>query len=771
MRRNTNITMKCIIICIALFMINNTIEAKGPNRHMEMKWELGYAASKEAKPEKWIPATVPGAVQLDIAKAEKYAPYYYAEHWKDYLWMEDNYYTYRSNFKKPELSAAERLYFSSEGIDYQFEIYLNNEKIFEQEGMFTAVSLDLTEKLKESNTLIVKIFPAPKLHSKPADRTQASNSVKPAVSYGWDWHPRLLPLGIWDDTYLEIRSNSFVNDIYVNYQLNNELTEADVSLEVNGRNLKGNHFVWSLKDKDGMVVSKAEGNIANDEFNSTATIDRPNLWWPHDQGDSYLYNSEFQLIDNSGKILQSNTSKIGFRRVKLVMNSGAWNDPDGFPKSRSVPPIQFEINGRKIFCKGSNWVNPEIFPGIITRERYKQLLSLAKEANFNILRVWGGGIVNKEPFFELCDEMGILVWQEFPLACNNYPDDAHYLQILKQEATSIINRVRKHPSLAFWCGGNELFNNWSGMTDQSLALRLLNSRCLELDPFTPFIPTSPIMGMAHGHYVFREWSTKEEVFQEMARSKFTAYTEFGMPGPSSVEILKTIIPKEELWPPKAGTSWESHHAYNAWVGNTWLCEDIIEDYFGKSDSLAQLVSNGQLLQGEGYKCIFEEARRQKPYCAMAINWCYTEPWPTAANNSIINYPNIPKPGFYAVKNACRPVLSSARFSKFKWTEGETFFTDLWMLNDDYKDLPAGKVTIKIISGVAPVTLLEWEFGSMNANVNQAGPTVRYKLPAWKSDRFRILLEVEGHPEYNSEYTLAYQPRATGRKKYTPVLNK
>ena len=762
--------MRSLIICMAFFITNNTLEANDTNRHLGMKWELGYAAIKEAKPDKWIPSTVPGAVQLDIAKAEKYAPYYYAEHWKDYLWMEDNYYSYRSTFKKPELSLNEKLIFISKGIDYQFEVYINGEKILAQEGMFTTVNLDLTAKLKESNILVVKIFPAPKLHSKPADRTQASSSVKPAVSYGWDWHPRLLPLGIWDDTYLEIQPTSFVNDIHVNYQLNNDLSKADISLEVNGHNLIGNRYLWNLKDKIGVVVAKSEGNIESNDFKSAAPLDNPNLWWPHDNGEPYLYNSEFQLIDNSGKVLQSNTSKIGFRRVKLVMNSGAWSEPEGFPKTRSVPPIQFEINGRKIFCKGSNWVNPEIFPGIMTYERYKQLLTLAKEANFNILRVWGGGIVNKESFFELCDEMGILVWQEFPLACNNYPDDPHYLQILKQEATSIINRVKKHPSLAFWCGGNELFNNWSGMTDQSLALRMLNSLSLELDPSTPFIPTSPIMGMAHGHYVFREWSTKEEVFQEMARSKFTAYTEFGMPAPSSVEILKTIIPKEELWPPKPGTSWESHHAYNAWVGNTWLCEDIIEDYFGKSDSLEQLVANGQLLQGEGYKCIFEEARRQKPYCAMAINWCYSEPWPTAANNSIVSYPNIPKPGYYAVKNACRPVLASAKLPKFKWTEGETFYTDLWMLNDFYKDLPAGKVTIKIASETTTVTILDWDFMPMSANINQVGPTVRYKLPAFKSDRFRILLEVEGHPEYNSEYSLAYQPRTIKGKRITPVMN-
>lgn len=763
--------MRSLIICVAILLINDILKSSELNLRPEIMRELGYSAVSEAQPEKWIPATIPGAVQLDIAKAEKYAPYYYAEHWKDYNWMEDNYYTYRSNFKKPELPASERLYFISQGIDYQFEIYLNGEKIFEQEGMFTPVSLDLTSRLKENNILIIKVFPAPKNHPLPVDRTQASHSVKPAVSYGWDWHPRLLPLGIWDDTYLEIQPETFVNDVHVNYQLNNELSKADITLVVDGRSLKGNRYRWSLKDKNGMVAAKGEGDIADNNFKQAATIDRPKLWWPHDQGESYLYNSEFQLIDNSGKIIQTFASKIGFRQVKLVMNTGAWNEPAGFPKTRSVPPIQFEINNRKIFCKGSNWVNPEIFPGIITRERYQQLLTLAKAANFNILRVWGGGIVNKESFFELCDEMGILVWQEFPLACNNYPDDPHYLQILKQESRSIINRVKKHPSLAFWCGGNELFNNWSGMTDQSLALRLLNSQCLELDPSTPFIPTSPLMGMAHGNYVFRDWSTKEEVFQEMARSKFTAYTEFGMPAPASVEILKTIIPKEELWPPKPGASWESHHAYNAWVGNTWLCEDIIEDYFGKSVALEELVANGQLMQGEGYKCIFEEARRQKPYCSMAINWCYSEPWPTAANNSIVSYPNIPKPGYYAVKNACRPVLASARFSKFKWREGETFFTDIWMLNDHYKDLPAGKVKVKIVAAdERSITVLNWEYIAMKASINQPGPTVRCQLPGWKTDRFKVLLEVEGHPEYNSEYTLAYQPRTTGRFKNTPIMN-
>ncbi|MGE5395395.1 MAG: glycoside hydrolase family 2 protein [Candidatus Saccharibacteria bacterium] len=755
--------MKYLNMFLVFALFHLFVQANTSINPSALKWELAWSKTMDGPLSKWIPATVPGAVQLDIAKAEKYQPFYYAEHWKDYLWMEDDFYTYRTSFKKPDLSSEERLAFISKGIDYQFKIFLNDKELWSQEGMFTPVNLDLTDYLKENNELRILVYPAPKAHTNSVDRSQAAHSVKPAVSYGWDWHPRLIPLGIWDDTYLEVQSASHIDDFHVNYTLNEDLTKADIQLQMEGRKLEEAPFVWILKDENGKEVLRSENK-------TELTFVNPRLWWTHDHGQPTLYTSTLQLFNASGKVIQTIESKIGFRRIKLVMNEGAWREPDGFPKTRSVPPAQLELNGRKIFCKGTNWVNPEIFPGIMTRERYNELLVLAKEANFNILRIWGGGIVNKESFFEICDEKGILVWQEFPLACNDYPDEAHYLSILKQESASIINRVKKHPSLAFWCGGNELFNAWSGMTEQSLPLRLLNSQCLKLDPNSPFISTSPLMGMAHGNYVFRDLNTKEEVFTNMARAHYTTYTEFGMPAPSSVEILKTIIPQEQLWPPKAGTSWESHHAFNSWVGNTWLCQDIIEDYFGKSNTLEELVANGQLMQGEGYKCIYETARRQKPYCSMACNWCYDEPWPTAANNSIVSYPAIPKPGFYAVKNACRPVLASVQLSKFKWTEGEIFSADVWMLSDSYQELPAGKVTIRLVAGTSEINVLEWPYNPMKANMNQAGPTVRCKLPAWSTDRFKVVLEVEGHPEYNSEYTLAYQPRTVERKRTLPVMN-
>ncbi len=742
------------------------------NSPITLQWEVGHKKSKESTPEKFVPATVPGAVQLDIARAEQYAPYYFADHWKDYLWMEDVYWEYKTEFAKPALEPGEKLFFVSKGIDYEFDIVLNGETLFYQEGMFTHVSLDLTNKLKENNQLRVILYPAPKDPSVHfPDRNQARESVKPAVSYTWDWHPRLIPLGIWDDTYLEIRQNSHIAQSLFEYNLAENLKTAELSVTLQGNALQGKQIRWKILQPSGKEVFNQTFPATGDRFTATGNLSDIELWWPHDHGTPSLYRQIIELLDEQSKVIQTLERKTGFRRTRLVMSQGAWTEPILFPKSRSVAPIQLEINGRNIFAKGSNWVNPDIFPGIITRETYRELVELAVEANFNIFRIWGGGIINKESFFEACDELGIMVWEDFPLACNKYPDTPEYLSILKQEATSIILRLKQHPSLVMWCGGNELFNNWSLMTDQSLPLRLLNSLTLELDPNTPFIMTSPIFGMGHGNYVFRSASTGEEVYQLMKRANNTAYTEFGMPSASPVDILKSIIPENELWPPKPGTSWETHHAFNAWEGETWLMPEMLASYFGPADNLEALVEQSNIIQAEGYKAIYEEARRQKPYCAMALNWCYNEPWPSAANNSIINYPIRPKPGFYAVKAACRPVMASARNEKFSWNEGESFTAELWMLNDQYKKIEPVRFKIYLISGEEKIEILTWDVPLLSENTNLAGPTLRCKLPRWKAPMFTLSLESEEHPEYNSSYQFVYKPLRYRMEAGAPMMNR
>ncbi len=381
-----------LLIIIGCAVFGNLMAIDPPN----LIWELGYSTGGKMDSLNWVEALVPGSVQLDVARAEGYGTYYFADNWKDYLWMEDQEFVYRTRFTKPELEVGQRLIFNSLGIDYEFEISLNGEILVHQEGMFTPVRIDLTDQLEDQNELQVKILPIPKMHMEPADRSQAAASVKPTVSYGWDWHPRLVPMGIWDDTYLEILPGSHVEELTVQYTLNEELSKAEILVEVTGRELVGCILTWKIFDTADKMIDAGHFAPRDNKGKLEMILKNPRLWWPHDHGDPYLYSYSLELADRYGNLLQTMHGNLGFRKVRLVMNEGAWSEPRGFPKTRSVAPIQLEINNRRIFCKGTNWVNPEIFPGMITRERYGALIDLAVEANFNMFRIWGGGIVNKE---------------------------------------------------------------------------------------------------------------------------------------------------------------------------------------------------------------------------------------------------------------------------------------------------------------------------------------------------------------------------------------
>ncbi|MCQ2142534.1 MAG: hypothetical protein MJY56_00540 [Bacteroidales bacterium] len=731
---------------------------------------LTWTVSRADEPSVSYPAAVPGAVQLDLASALGWPDYRYADNYRMFAPLEDVDFVCRSEFMVPEKEASETLWFVSKGIDYECRICLNGHVLATHEGAVSQVEVCLEEYLLPDalNVLEVVVLKAPKKDCGTVDRVQASECCKAPVSYEWDWHPRLIPSGMWDDSGLQTRGRAWLSHARVGYTLSNDFSRASIALDTLVEGDKTDTLLrFILSDHSGKQVMELVGDRLE------GVLDNPHLWWTWDQGTPYLYNYRVKLVDRTGEVLDSVSGRVGFRRVRLVMNEGAWDRPEGSPKSRSDAPAQIELNGRRIFARGTNWVAPEIFVGLAGKARYSELLALAREANFNLLRCWGGCMVSKDCFFEECDERGIMVWQEFPLACNKYPDTPEYLAVLEQEARAIVDRVSPHPCLAILCGGNELFNSWSGMDDQSLPLRLLNKVCYEMVPHIPFIATSPLNGMCHGNYLFRHEG--REVYQWMDEASSTAYTEFGVPGISPREVLEGIIPAEELFPVGPTAAWTAHHAFGAWDGNleTWLGPATIEYYFGKSSSLDELIAKSSLLQGEGYKAIYEEARRQKPYCSMALNWDFNEPWPTAANNSIVCYPAVPKPSFKMVSAACRPVCSSAKFMKFLWEGGEVLEFSMWLLNDSYgvNGMRYNMSAMLVPPDGTEKELLSWATSSLEDNENQQGPTVRVKLPDWPgANRFTVKLLVSGHPEMDSSYTLAYRSVSKGPKVFY-ALNK
>jgi beta-mannosidase len=330
--------------------------------------------------------------------------------------------------------------------------------------------------------------------------------------------------------------------------------------------------------------------------------------------------------------------------------------------------------------------------------------------------------------------------------------------VLDRESRRIIRDLRAHPCLAIWCGGNELFNSWSGMTDQHHAIRLLNANCYALDPDTPFLPTSPVMGVGHGCYRF-ELDDGRDVFQYFRDARHTAYTEFGCPGPADLDVLERIVPTDDRDAIVDGSAWQTRHAIHAWAGReAWLHPQAIERIMGPCATIAELVDAGRLLQREGYVALFEEARRQKPRCSMALNWCYNEPWPTAANNSVIGWPARPKAGYEALRRALRPTQASARIERFQWAAGETFAAELWRLHDGPAPATGGVMRARLELGDRTIELGEWRFDGAAPDTHQQGPVVTATLPELEARTMTLRLEVADQPDWSSEYTLRYRAR-------------
>lgn len=704
------------------------------------QWRGRAAAGNADKA--WFKATVPGNIQYDYGVAHHFGDPNEGYHVEQYLPLEDCTFEYETalSFNR---QPGETVWFCSGGIDYLYDIYLNQTKLYSYEGMYRPVELELTPHLTGSDTLRVVIHPHPKRPGAAAGtRQEADHSCKPPVCYGWDWNPRLMISGMWQEAYIETRAAEHITACEPFVRLAPDYQTAQVRFEIAGTD----RYTITLQDREGNTVYTG----TNPEF----TVKNPQLWWCNGQGEPYLYR--YTVAGHVNTV----TGTLAFREVKVVRNTGA-NGPDGFPKSRYDAPTTVLLNGRRIFAKGSNWVNPELFWGNITAERYEELLELVRDANMNMLRIWGGAGMNKEAFYSACDRLGILVWQEFMLACNRYPDDPHYLAVLEQEATAMIKTLRRHPCLAIWCGGNELFNGWSGMDDQSLPLRLLDRLCYELDPGKPFFKTSPLIGMGHGCYAFKHPDMGGDIFESIRGSHLVAYTEFGVPGLTDVETLKTMMPENELFPVLRTKGWLLRHGLGAWGPGAWICENVLREYFGAPESIEDLVNWSNELQSTGYQAAFEEMRRQWPHCAMALNWCYNEPWSNAANNCLIDYPTKPKRAYYAVQRALRPVLFTAGMPRYDFKEGEAFSADIWFHNDTPQ--PAtGTVTVVLKTGSTEKQLLNWS-AEAGPNSNLQGPTVHFTLPESSEDFITLKLIAENGQE-NEYHLLLRHKKPTAKVK-------
>ncbi len=418
-------------------------------------WELSQSGAEES-----IPATVPGCVHMDLLAAGRLEDPYYRDNELHTLWIGETDWTYRRRFDVDAgLLAHERVLLRCAGLDTLATVTVNGAEVGRTDNMFRTWEFDVQELLRAGENEIAVHFaaPMPYVRARGQERSLPAWGVgqhkldsggwirKEPCNFGWDWGPKLVTSGIWREIELVAFNTARLADVHI---LQDHATPGEVKLAVTAAVEQLGDAPLSVRvavSFAGGVVAEAEAPVDSGAAVCELTVNNPQLWWPHGMGGQPLYEVGVELRSGADA-LDSTARRIGLRTLKLVREKDQWGES-----------FHFAANGIPFFAKGANWIPADTFAPRLTRADYARLLEDAADANMNMLRVWGGGIYEDDVFYELCDELGLCIWQDFMFACATYPTfDEEWMATVRAEAEDNIRRIRHHPSMALWCGNNEL---------------------------------------------------------------------------------------------------------------------------------------------------------------------------------------------------------------------------------------------------------------------------------------------------------------------------
>ncbi len=586
----------------------------------------------------WLPAVVPGCVHADLRRAGKIPDLFWSTNENDVQWIEERDWEYRATFSVPaDLLAEEKVELVADGLDTVATVRLNGRLIGRSENMFIGHRWSVKTLLRPgTNELLIRFDSAmkyirthrtghqPREFNDPVGRSQVIR--KEQCQFGWDWGPRFVTAGIWRDLHLESWSRNRLESVRLT-----QLHAADGSvtlrmapeLEHREAGIACHHRLTL----NSVVIAEGTG--------TKIRVDHPQLWWPNGHGAQPLYTLEIEILHADGSSIGRWLRRIGLRTIALDRHADAAGET-----------FQFVVNGRPIFAKGANWIPAHSFVAGLTREQYARDLRSAAEANMNMMRVWGGGIYESEAFYDICDELGLLVWQDFMFACSLYPGDAAFLSSVQTEAAQQVRRLRHRASLALWCGNNEIETLNSDLLKQpalrrnydALFHRVLPTVVARHDAVTDYWPSSPYRndgdttnaaGEKRGDTHFWDvWHARQPV-KDYEKWRFRFCSEFGMQSYSSPETQATFCPPEDS--NVFGPAMENHQKNRG--GNQVILDYISRRYrFPKSQD--DLIYLSQLNQAFCMQTGVEHYRRLMPHCMGALYWQLNDCWPVASWSSI-----------------------------------------------------------------------------------------------------------------------------------------
>lgn len=649
--------------------------------------------------DKWIDAVVPGDIHIDLINAKLIEDPLTSNHAEKFLWTEEKEWWYRTSFDADYFFDGKKTELIFQGLDLNVKIWLNGYEIANHCNSFLPCVVDVTDYIrKRGNFLVVKLdcglqSAQSRDYMKYDYGVELSYEIdmrrvflrKPQFSFRWDWSQRLVTCGIWRPVELIVHNSAAIRDVRV-YDVFNENKSVDIGFDIGVEFFSDSTDVYqlemSISHNDSQITKTTEisSNAAIQCFNKKIHISDPALWWPVGYGDQNLYEVSVKLLQN-GKQVSNYELKHGIRNIKIV-------EEEIEEEGRS---FTVAVNGERIFCKGANWVPVDSIPARVSGEKYKNLLLKAREANFNILRVWGGGIYEDRIFYELCDELGIMVWQDFMFACAFYPDDeSDFLKNTEIEIQETIKSLRNHASIVLWCGNNEIHWNYYYLKDKfpeffgsSLYDRIIPDLCSKLDGTRPYRKSSPFGGEdANGDMEgdTHDWGfwlpgneEKQLEYKLFSENKSKFCSEYGVMAPPCFRSMEEYIPADELY--KGSETWNIHN--NCY--ELGLIDKLLEMYYCNTEglSLQKYIDYAQMMQADIYKYTIEHFRRRKFKCSGVMFWMYSDCWGTIGW-TIVDYYTRPKASYYYVKRAYNPVLVSIK--------REVEEVSIWIVNDKLQSM-------------------------------------------------------------------------------------
>ncbi|BBH22313.1 hypothetical protein Back11_36580 [Paenibacillus baekrokdamisoli] len=641
----------------------------------------------------WLPASVPGGVHYDLYRAGLIAHPYKNLNSLNCEWVENRWWLYRTTLERPS-QMGDRIELVFKGLDYEAAIYANQTLLGEHKGMFQEAVYDVTALMNEHDRLEISVlFKHAPDEMAQIGKTSETFTQKSRFNYKWDFSTRLVNIGMWDDVVVRVHNMYSIGEVYLSTDVKGFGTpEVDqvigiVRLKTDVQKQASSSYeermplvlIICCRDPEGREVASRVVDVhENRETEVELEVFYPQLWYPNGYGTQSLYSVNVLLQSGDGITVDERTFKTGIRKLEYVQNDISPEDS---------LPYTFKINNKRIYIRGVNMTPLDHLYGNVTNEQYSWMVRLMQQGNINMVRIWGGGLIEKSRFYELCDANGIMIWQEFiqsSSGVDNIPSQQpEFLQLLEQTARAALADRRNHVSLTVWSGGNELMsepNKPSNDSDTNLAM--LKALVSEYDPQRLFLPTSasgPVeyitdqKGLGHDVHGHWKYMNTPEHYRLYGENDNLFHSEFGVDGVSRVKSLHKFLDESYRKPVSMQDSmvWRHH-------GEWWDTLARDETLFGPMNDLAVFSESSQWVQAEGLRFILEANRRRKFRNSGSIIWQLNEPWPNVSCTNLVDYYGEAKMAYYWTKQAFAPLHVSLDYRTLNTVPGERFSQGVYL---------------------------------------------------------------------------------------------